>query len=296
MTKVKDAGSNTVNTRLFAGRSLLLPGIISAGLGLASCAEQPEVQCFAALSFYSPFAVRYDLVSGSGECANLKAEGVGLQTYVTNPTKNKTAGINSIAMKAQQFGLWVLNGESNRADPADAMSEVEPIVDDAHEPYASGKFTSKHPSNDICKVPTLEPARLVLPEIPEHQVEDDELGLMYTDEDSDPDVIPAQPAIDATYKWSNVEVWVTPGDVGTQWAADLEYTINGCTAKYKALAVNAYVECESDADCAEASPSSNYATLKCRDSNELAPIDPNKPTETSFKKLCVLPGKFPDLK
>jgi hypothetical protein len=294
MTKLKDSGSNTVNTRI--GSCLLAPGILLAGLGLGGCAEQPEVQCFAALSFWSPFAVRYELVSGTGECAQLKAEGVGVQTYVTNPTKQKHGGLNSLALKSTQTGLWMLNAESNRADPADPDSEYEPIVDDDHAPYALGKFSSKHPKNDICEVPELAPAQLVLPEIPEHLVGDDELWHQFTDEDSDPDLIPAQPALDVKYEWSNVKVWVTPGDVGTQWGADLKYTLNGCTATYKAVAVNAYVECESDADCEGASPSVNYGAMKCVESSELAPIDPNAPTETSFKKLCVLADDFPSVK
>jgi hypothetical protein len=302
MNKLKDAGSNTVNSRL--GSRFLVPGVLLAGLGLGSCAEQPEVQCFAALSFYGPMTANYELkqlVSGTG-CDKLKAEPIGLETYLTDPSNNKPSGINSLALKSQQMGVWVLNGESYHADPTDP--DDPGIVDDDHAPYALGKFTSKHPKGDVCTVPKLSVARLVLPTIPEHTVDDDALPYTFHDEEGEdeepmPDVIPEQPPLDVSYEWSNVRVYVTPADVGTQWAADLTYKFNGCVAKYTAVGVNVHEECETDNDCekVQAMTIPRYGKLKCVDSSEPNPsFAGGEPDAKPFKKLCVLQGTFPVLK
>jgi hypothetical protein len=46
------------------------------------------------------------------------------------------------------------------------------------------------------------------------------------------------------YKWSNLDYLVRPDAIGTQLRGDLEYTRNGCTAKYKVKAVYPARDCE----------------------------------------------------
>ena len=57
-----------------------------------------------------------------------------------------------------------------------------------------------------------------------------------------------EPAVEATqytYKFSNVNFLVRPDAIGTQMAADLDYTRNGCTAKYRVKGVYPARNCES---------------------------------------------------
>lgn len=261
MTTLKATGVKNVNSRL-------LLSVLAAAGALASCTDQPETQCFAALTPYAPFTARYTKVSGDDCEDEPTAQFIGVETYVRNPT-HPGDGINSVALQVQEAGEFLLRAK--QADP--------PVTDAAHKPYALGKFTSKHPNGeDVCTIPTMSVAQVVLPEIPEQTTDDGD------DEDMDPDVIPAQPAVDVKYEWSNVRVYVTAADVGTQFAADLKYTKNGCTATYKVLAVNAQVSCEGeggtpdDASC-EGAASANFGALSC---------DPNL-------LHCVLDGEFPSL-
>jgi hypothetical protein len=252
-------------------------GGLTAALATA-CAEQPDVQCFAALSVYSPYTVRLDKVSG--DCPEEPtAMFVGAQTYVKNPT-NPGDGINSIALQAQEAGEWIARGQ---------VAEPQVLPPANQKPYGFGKFTSKHPdSKDICEVPSLTPGEVTLAAVPETIVTPDG-----DDEGTEPDeVLDPQDAVSASYKWSNVQVYVTAANTGTQWAGDLEYTKNGCTAKYRALAVSAAVYCGTE----EETPKPNQAACDEAQSNstvsdDFAPLkcDPNL-------LHCVLTGDFPALK
>lgn len=53
------------------------------------------------------------------------------------------------------------------------------------------------------------------------------------------------PAVEVSYRWSNVRVLAIPLAPGTQMVADLEYTENGCTAEYEVWAM-----WPGDVDCA----------------------------------------------
>jgi hypothetical protein len=55
--------------------------------------------------------------------------------------------------------------------------------------------------------------------------------------------VPEAPAYDVRYEFSNVRVYYTPAAIGTQFAADLRYTADGCTARYKVAAVTPMVSC-----------------------------------------------------
>jgi hypothetical protein len=59
---------------------------------------------------------------------------------------------------------------------------------------------------------------------------------------------PAQPPLDIKYEFSNVQVYVSASDYGTQLAADLTYTHDGCSAKYRVRAVYPAVPCGVSAD------------------------------------------------
>ncbi|HYO67996.1 MAG TPA: hypothetical protein VEU33_18155 [Archangium sp.] len=86
---------------------------------------------------------------------------------------------------------------------------------------------TQNPSFSLASMPEQANAEgfCVVPSLPEmrKQAEADPLG--------------EKPAVNVSYRWSNVRIVSMPEAPGTQLVADLEYTQNGCTAKYEAWAM-----------------------------------------------------------
>ena len=115
----------------------------------------------------------------------------------------------------------------------------------AHKLYAVGDFP-KVPTGDFCAVPQMRTpdAEIDMPAIPQ-------IPTIPTT----PMIDEGKPAVEAThyvYKWSNVNFLVRPDAIGTQMAADLDYTRNGCTAKYRVKGVYPARNCESRDDAGAA--------------------------------------------
>src|SRR4029453_7250014 len=51
------------------------------------------------------------------------------------------------------------------------------------------------------------------------------------------------PAVHVKYHWSNVKSYVSAAQIGVLFGGDLEYTRDGCTAKYSVVAISPKVEC-----------------------------------------------------
>ena len=186
-------------------------------LTLAGCSEQPEPRCATTLT---TFAARYELVSGSGACAELTGEILGAMTFVTDWREDDDDGLYSVAIQSAAAGDLVAQGEAS--DPPVADPDAE------HHPYGIGKFTSKTPGDDgLCQIPTLAAAELDMPEIP----------------GTEPDV-EATPATSLAYQWQNFRLAVSAGAQGMQWTAELDYTRDGCSASYRVRAVAPAVSCD----------------------------------------------------
>ena len=150
-------------------------------------------------------------------------------------------------------------------DVTDALSTGREVDADGA-PFAFGAFEGAEPDDDgICSIGSLSEAVLRAPateDVPE----------MMIDECTTEPAMPAQPAIDVSYKWTNVRVVVTPSAIGTKLEADLEYTVDGCTATYRVAAVWPVVECgtpvESSGELPEEEPPAE---------DEDAGIDPSGP-------------------
>ena len=203
---------------LTSSASLVVVGVI---LVTSSC-EQPGVLC---TSGRGDFAAKYTFVEGGAECGDLKSEILGMNTYTAEkdgPGSGSMAdwGRSSIAIGSERIG-WLIDraGRSMVRDP-----------DESHKLFSVGDLP-KEPSNEFCDVPVMKTAdaEINMPAIP--AIADDPM----TDK-----VDESEPAVDAThyrYKWSNVRYLVTPAAIGTQMTADLEFTRNSCTAKYRVQAV-----------------------------------------------------------
>jgi hypothetical protein len=187
--------------------------VLSASL--LACADEPKPKCTAARG---DFAATYTLVSGSGECAQLTGEILGVQAYNAQRSKTDTRpDFNRGSIGIQPRSI------------TDAL-QAGAMPNSADKPYGLGNFDSAEPASDgFCSAPTLNVARLRHPDQPLQT-----MMCMTT---------PAMPAVDIEYKFSDVRVYTTAAALGTQLSAKLTYTKDGCTAKYNVRAVYPAVPC-----------------------------------------------------
>jgi hypothetical protein len=182
-------------------------------LQCAGC-EQPRPLCSVARG---SFAATYVLVDGSGPCAELHGELLGVDAY-SAPTSSKDPTPNykrmSIAIQPQRLTDLLADAEGRGASNADDV------------PYALGAFASAEPASNLCSVPMLGGARVRLPALPPIDACTSETE-----------------ATDVSYQFSNVQVYVTPDAYGTQLSADLTYAEQGCQARYRVWAVYPAVPC-----------------------------------------------------
>lgn len=246
-----------------SAKNLLTLGLALGAVGLASCST-PKPECTVAATTVNPvglsgvmaFATRYVLVSGTGECAELKGDIIGMQAFhppSADDPQVRDLSKTSIAIRTQSHGelAW--------------MTEDFGAAGDVVQPNALGDFTGPDPdANDFCQVPTMTEARVVFPGAPA------DLGIPCTDvgtecadagfADATCEVLdpmdPAAgsscfypfPATDLAYRWSNLQFYVTAAATGTQFTADVEVVLNGCTATYRAIGMWPAVDCTTGVD------------------------------------------------
>ncbi|MDB4988900.1 MAG: MlpA protein [Myxococcaceae bacterium] len=205
---------------------------------LAVACDEPAPKCNIARG---PFSAKYTLVPGSAtgtpDCAGLVGEMVRVDVYY-QPISKKDPQPN-LDHASAAFQPQTLSDALYRASIATptAVSDLDPT--DA--PYAYGAFTDTYPKDGFCTIPTLSVARAKLPDVPD--MTDD--MCMYT---------PAQAAIDVSYTWSNVRVYVKPEANGTQFVADMVYATPTCSAQYQVVGLYPYVTCGVDTTAAPPAP------------------------------------------
>jgi hypothetical protein len=255
-------------------------GACLLGLFALAC-DQPKPKCTAA---HGPFAATFTLVSGEGACAELSSGVLNVQSYNDQTSKSdKRLDPNkpTLAIQAQEVTDVLSTGRETDGKP-----------------FAFGAFDDSEPDGDgICTVSTLSKAVLTA-------AATDEVPEMMIDECTTEPVMPAQPAIDVSYKWSNVRVVVTPVAIGTKLEADLQYTVDGCTAKYKVAAVWPVVECGSPVEGGD-EPSDEPSDAPAVDDEDAGadPSDADCPVEEpeppapeleADDEICETQGAIPD--
>jgi hypothetical protein len=202
-------------------------------LGLAAC-DQDKPNC---ISTTNPFAVKLIELSRAGACdtfgpASFNAlPEIGLSPYFAPGSDGQPDyDRGSLAIQSAEFGVLAYTAEGFGVTNSAGDGQL----------YAFGDFSVPEPdANDICTVPSMSLAHLVLAEVP---------AIMDDPATEDDESFPGQPAVDIALDWSNVQVYVTPANFGTQMAGDLvdtRLTATGetCSISYRALGLAPAVPC-----------------------------------------------------
>jgi hypothetical protein len=263
--------------------------VLFALLAAACTAEQPRPGCVASRQ---TFSARYRWVSGdtAGACADLlldqwTGEVLGVYTYLPDP--DLPGDKSAMAIKSQEVGV--------EFDTAEAHGVVD--ADMNHKAYAQGKFTTDTPGDDnVCLVTMQWPGQVALAAVPPESPASDggvpsEAGA--GDDGGEPP-FPGQDAVDVGYTWSNVRVYVTAGQPGNKWMADLDYAKNGCKAKYHVTAVAPSVSCADDNGNADPALCANSVPDPDKPGSAVNGLDPDTPVVCDpVTLLCVLAQEQP---
>ncbi|WP_437901318.1 hypothetical protein [Sorangium sp. So ce124] len=118
--------------------------------------SQPKPECTVGTAIVSPYAAKFTRVSGDAEgpCARKDGavEAVGMQMYNPDENGDQLPDVETklVAIQTAEFGDWYRDGAT--IDPNPDLNA-----------FAIGAFASIGPdANDICTVPTLDPAEVVL--------------------------------------------------------------------------------------------------------------------------------------
>lgn len=249
--------------------SSAIQAVVFTGAALCAACDQPAPKCSIT---GGAFWAKYTLVEGEGACAELKGEELDIQSYYApRSSSNSQPDFEQVSIGIQPWAITAaLGGAADLAEP-----------DPEDKPYAFGSLSTKTPSGDFCLAPTLSAARVRLPVIPEHAVDECTTA-------------PETPATDLSYEFTNVRIYFTASAIGTQLEADLTYRQDGCVATYKVSAITPMVHCD-----AVPTPEDGAEEAPAEDEEEApAELCPDAPAETEpptpDDTLCENAGIDPD--
>jgi hypothetical protein len=261
-TVTVNRGASVVKTlRFLTASSSLVVAVSALGfvLGAPSACSQPPTLC--AVQPGEGIA-RYVVVSKSSGCdssttlpgttnADPGTFPIGLEGYPVDPTDpNGPTTPASMALQPEWLGARIEDAQLNAAvDPAlsaadqaamasypyasaAAVPAPPPQGTGTDYPYAWGQFTTVTPdSSGICHLPDMTSA-LTYPDIPAHQANQSIGSPLGQPTYVNTGAVSDQPATQVTYKWTNVRVYVSAADDGTQTYADLTVIQDSCTISY----------------------------------------------------------------
>ncbi|MBI3181787.1 MAG: hypothetical protein HYZ28_06555 [Myxococcales bacterium] len=198
----------------------IVAGLIGVAAYVGACnVPQPSPGCPVG---HGPYAVKFTKVTGTGPCSQIPGDLVGLEKYVV-----PGAADGKVAIRVNTLGsLWA---DVGRVDPADP---------DGKKINALGKIGLEPGGDNFCPITGVSAAEQAFEEIP-----------ATPNPDGGADLDPGAPALSIKYQWKNFKVYATALAPGTQFASDLTYTEDTCTAEYKAWGVWPPVACAGeDAD------------------------------------------------
>jgi hypothetical protein len=202
--------------RVGMGRRLGAAGLALGGALLVASCNQPALPCGPANGLY---AVKFDLVEGTGACAMLKGDNMTLHPYANiGPNMAPDYKFMPVAMRSELIANTVVDYEG--PDTPDLSATDLSSV---------GKVSSAEPQADgFCQVAGLSPAKVTLAAVAADPIM----------------MIEAKPATSIQQDWSDFKIYVTARNNGTQFTGTMKYTQDGCTATYKARGLFPSVDCE----------------------------------------------------
>jgi len=264
--------------------ALLHPLALALAVGGIAC-TQPRKDCTAGPG-PMPFAAKYTRTDDSKSCDTVHGEVIGLEKYnparTDNPEKEDftkaSLAIQSYRLSCLAFGPGYPQDTMHPFGCPAGAGALAP--DMMHSVFSVGDFATATPDeNNVCHVSTLSPAEQNIPAIP-----------------PDPDAgAPGAPAVDITYAWSDVRLFVTASAPGTQMAAHLTITQDGCPATYSVLAVWPAVSC-AVRDPDSGAPIGADPTLCVPPGSGLNPDFKDNITCDPDLMLCVLKAPPPELR
>jgi hypothetical protein len=204
----------------------------AACLALADCADEPKPYCITSSSSYAvkllPQGVPVESTPGACDTfgpASFNADPeAGFESYFAKDDKGQPDySQGSLAVQTTEVATLLQTAQGLGFDNTATDGSVYSLG-----PYATAQVDDAN----FCTVPTLSATHVVLAAIPP----------------SADMTFPGQPAVDIRLVWSNVQVYVTAGTIGTQVQADLVDTRltptgDSCTFTYKAVALAPAVSC-----------------------------------------------------
>jgi len=181
--------------------------------------SQPKPECNVGTASAYPYIAKF--IPQGTDCAAITGDYVGMQVY--NPASaDNTPDLSSkqVALQTGTAGDYLHNA-------------IE--LDDTSVAYSIGTFSAVEPDDsNMCSVATLTPAHMVLPLVP------GEGG------GGGGTPAPAQVPVDVEYRWSNLQIYVTPANLGNQAEADLTFADAeaDCTANYHVVMLWPAVSCQ----------------------------------------------------
>lgn len=206
----------------------LSAALVATASWLGACASQPNAGCPVSTSNPAfglpPYWVKYDRISASGACGDLKGEGIGFQKYNTPGTKEIRLG----------YAIEGLGGpySEGRVDPADpegkninGFSKLPPV------PNAEG----------YCEVTEFRGAprdggSLDAPQQNFEEIPDSPLA--------DGGVEAGMPALSRKYEFQKLKFLATVNAPGTLFTGELKLTENTCTATFKTTGLWPQIHCD----------------------------------------------------
>jgi hypothetical protein len=223
-------------------------GAVALAVFAASCASQPDPQC-------SVGRASIDGSTGSHAVVYTLKDGQDATRACAKLTSGKVGLQKFYPDGPNRRGTLGMRVDTAGELLADESSRV--TVNNAN---ALGEFSANAPAADgFCQVPSLSLAEVVL----------------------------EMPAQRLAWEWSNVRVYNTAAIPGTQFAAELKYTEDDCTAEYTVKGIWPVVSCKTDSAC---NPKPNPDAGQTRGSG----INPLFPVKCdSAVGICVLAGEVP---
>jgi hypothetical protein len=237
--------------------------LVAAVAGTCACVgacttPQARTECNPAASSYlagtNNFWAKYTLKAGTGACAELPGDEVGFQRYLTPGSKEPTFAVRTQRMGDVLAGVTYLADsdrsndcldeadcgqcESSSTNPCqlvpDPVYRSDPADPSGKKANGIGYLTLFPDSDGICDGSGITEA------IQNFQAESVPLVDGGTEE---------FPAVNMSYKWSNLKVTSTAAVPGTVFTADLSYVEGTCKATYSVVGIWPRVDCKTDEDC-----------------------------------------------